>query len=181
MAGADPALKLPSEAERDAVAALDARLAAYHRLCGGGETEDLHYRVTRDIVVAARRWRKLANDRIRVAGQSMARWETLFLVAFSGEALTQGDLARMIGIEGPTLVRMLDVLAQDGLIERRQSEADRRMTTNSVTPEGRRMIDRIMVITNGLRAEVLAGVDPSELETAIKVLSQIIARLDALE
>ncbi len=160
---ASQTLNAPRPAERDA------RPAA---------NEDIYYRVTRDLVVAARRWRKLSNDRIRMVGQSMARWETLFVVAFCGEALTQTDLARMIGIEGPTLVRMLDLLAQEGLIERRQSEADRRMTTNSITPEGRRMIDRIMVVTNGLGAELLQGIDPGELDTTLKVLSQIIARLD---
>jgi DNA-binding MarR family transcriptional regulator len=167
------------DAEEQSLNALDERLAEYHRQYGG-ETDDLYYRATRDIVVAGRRWRKLANDKIRPTGQTMARWETLFLVAFSGHALTQGELARLISIEGPTLVRMLDVLAKEGLIERKQSEIDRRVTTNAITPAGRAAIDQIMGVTNALRAEILQGIDPKELETTLKVLGQIIERIDGI-
>jgi len=172
---ADPA----DDAEDRRFNALDERLAEYHRQYGG-EADDLYYRATRDVVVAGRRWRKLANDKIRPTGQTMARWETLFLVAFSDHALTQGELARLISIEGPTLVRMLDVLAKEGLIERKQSEIDRRVTTNAITAAGRAAIDRIMGVTNALRAEILQGIDPVELETTLKVLGQIIERIDGI-
>jgi MarR family transcriptional regulator for hemolysin len=110
----------------------------------------------------------------------MARWETLFLVAFSDHALTQGELARLLNVEGPTLVRMLDVLSKEGLIERKQSEIDRRVTTNAITPNGRQAIDDIMSVTNALRADVLEGIDPGELAITLKVLDQIIERIDAL-
>ena len=167
------------DGEDTRLSALDERLAEYHRQYGG-ESDDLYYRATRDIVVAGRRWRKLANDKIRPTGQTMARWETLFLVAFSDHALTQSELAKEISIEGPTLVRMLDVLAKEGLIERKQSEIDRRVTTNAITPAGRAAIDQIMGVTNALRAEILEGIDPVELETTLKVLGQIIERIDGM-
>jgi len=168
------------DAEEARLNALDERLAKYHQQQSGGEDDDIYYRATRDIVVAGRRWRKLANERIRPTGHTMARWETLFLVAFSDHALTQGELARLISVEGPTLVRMLDVLAKEGLIERKQSEIDRRVTTNAITAKGREAIDRIMGVTNALRAEVLKGLDPAELRTTLKVLGQIIDRIDGM-
>ena len=171
---------LASAEEEARLSALDERLANYQRLYSREESDDLNYRATRDIVVAGRRWRKLANERIRATGQTMARWETLFLVAFSDHALTQGELARLISVEGPTLVRMLDVLAKEGLIERRQNENDRRITINTITAAGRQAIDDIMGVTNALRAEVLRGIDPTELRTALKVLTQIIERIDAV-
>ena len=168
------------DSEEARLSALDERLAKYHRLYAGSDVDDLYYRATRDIVVAGRRWRKLANERIRPTGHTMARWETLFLVAFSDHALTQGELARLLNVEGPTLVRMLDVLSKEGLIERKQSEIDRRVTTNAITPKGRQAIDDIMGVTNALRTEVLNGLDPVELATCLKVLDQIIERVDAL-
>lgn len=176
-AAKDPAL---DDAEDRRLNALDERLAEYHRQQGSDAEDDLYYRATRDIVVAGRRWRKLANERIRPTGQTMARWETLFLVAFSDHALTQGELAKLISVEGPTLVRMLDVLAKEGLIERKQSEIDRRVTTNAITAKGRQVIDEIMGVTNRLRADVLRGLDPSELEITLKVLGQIIERIDGM-
>jgi len=178
---ARPANDLARAEEEARLNALDERLANYQRVYArGGGDDDLYYRATRDIVVAGRRWRKLANERIRGAGQTMARWETLFLVAFSDHALTQGELARLISVQGPTLVRMLDVLAKEGLIERKQNEVDRRVTVNTITAAGRRAIDEIMGVTNALRAEVLQGVDPGELQTTLKVLTQIIERIDEM-
>ena len=168
------------EAEEARLSALDERLAKYHRLYAGSDVDDLYYRATRDIVVAGRRWRKLANERIRPTGHTMARWEALFLVAFSDHALTQGELARLLNVEGPTLVRMLDVLAKEGRIERRQSEIDRRVTTKAITVKGRQAIDDIMSVTNALRIELLQGLDPEELSITLKVLGQIIERIDEM-
>lgn len=139
-----------------------------------------YFRMTRAIVTAARRWRKVANDRVKPLEQTMARWETLFLVAFAEGEMTQGELARLISVEGPTMVRMLDLLARDGLIERRQSETDARVTSNRITPRGTAVISEIMKVTNQLRSEVLGGIDPDDLGVALKVLNQILRRLDQL-
>jgi DNA-binding MarR family transcriptional regulator len=54
----------------------------------------------------------------------MAQWETLYLVAYSGEELNQSQLSQLLGVHGPTMLRMLDSLARRGLIERQQSHED---------------------------------------------------------
>jgi len=158
----------------------DRHLINYHRQFVAGSDKDVYYRTTRAIVVAARRWRKLANERVKAVGQTMARWETLFLVGFSGEELTQSELARLISVEGPTMVRMLDVLAREELIERRQSDSDRRVTVNRITPRGTQVIGDIMEITNSLRAELLQDIDPAQLSITIDVLERILRRLDEM-
>jgi len=140
--------------------------------------DDQYFRATRAMVVAARRWRKLANERLKSIGQTMTRWETLFLVAFTDEALTQNELAHLISLEGPTMVRTLDLLAREGLIERRQSATDRRVTTNRITPEGTRAIEEVMTVTNGLRREILGNIDRDKLAIAIEVLGQVMRKLD---
>ena len=43
-----------------------------------------HFRATRALVVAARRWRKLANDRIKSIGQNMAVWFMLAALPVAG-------------------------------------------------------------------------------------------------
>jgi MarR family transcriptional regulator for hemolysin len=149
-----------------------------------GEVPDardlINFRTTRALVVAARRWRKLANDRIKGIGQSMARWETLYLMAAHDEDLSQGELAQVVGVEGPTMVSMLNSLAKDGLIERQQSSLDRRVTLNRITEKGWRATRDIMAITNGLRGELLRDIDPDKLAITLEVLESIHARLDQL-
>jgi len=139
-----------------------------------------HFRFTRALVVAGRRWRKLANDRLKAIGQSMARWETLYLIASSDEELSQGELARVIGVEGPTMVAMLNGLARDGLIDRYQSSAVCCVTHNLTTEKGLRTARDIMAITNALRSQVLEGIPQAKLAVTLEVLEQIHARLDDL-
>ena len=139
-----------------------------------------NFRTTRALVVAARRWRKLANDRIKAIGQSMARWETLYLLAASEQELSQGELAWVVGVKGPSMVAMLNGLELDGLIERHQSSADRRVTHNRITEKWRQATRDIMAITNELRGEMLRDIDPAKLAVTIEVLESIHARLDEL-
>jgi DNA-binding MarR family transcriptional regulator len=158
----------------------DKHLRNYHRFDEESEADDDYFRVTRALVVAVRRWRKIANDRIKPLRQTMARGETLYLVAYSDEELNQSELARLIGVEGPTMVRMLDALSQEGLIERQQSHEDLRVTINRITDKGRQVVRKIMRITNELRREVLQDVDREELRITNKVLAQILRRLETL-
>ncbi|MEG3151294.1 MarR family transcriptional regulator [Sphingomonas sp. ZT3P38] len=164
----------------DSVENADRHLLNYHTHVSSSREDDEYFRTTRSIVTAARRWRKLANERVKVTGQTMARWETLYLVAFTADELTQSELAHHISVEGPTMVRMLDALARDGLIERHQRESDRRVTTNRITRKGTQVIADLMEITNQLRREVLADIDPDKLATALEVMSDILRKLDEI-
>jgi MarR family transcriptional regulator for hemolysin len=159
----------------------DRHLDNYHRFEPESEADDLYFKLTRALVVAARRWRKVANDRVRPLGQTMAQWETLYLVAYSGEELNQSQLSRLLGVHGPTMLRMLDQLARAGLIERQQSASDLRVTINRITPEGREVIARIMGLTNALRREVLGDIPPDDLRTAGRVLVQLLRTFDRID
>ncbi|MCW2395626.1 MarR family transcriptional regulator for hemolysin [Sphingobium sp. B8D3C] len=136
------------------------------------------FRTTRALVVAARRWRKLANDKVRSVGQSMARWETMYLLACARDDLSQRELAQLIGVEGPTMAHMLNTLERDGLIERAQSQVDRRVVHNRITEKGLAATRDIMAITNDLRADILRDIPPEKLAIALEVLEQVHARLD---
>ena len=189
--GPKPAARQPRKKPRRTVEGLmeggfsldhsDKHLSNYHRLNPDSEADDLYFKMTRALVVAARRWRKVANDRLKPIEQTMAQWETLYLVAYSGEELNQIQLSRLLGVQGPTMLRMLDALSLRGLIERQQSHEDLRVTINRITPEGRAVITNIMGLTNELRREVLAGIDAEDLGTAIKVLTQMLGALEKLD
>ena len=189
--GPKPAARQPRKKPRRTVEGLmeggfsldhsDKHRSNYHRLNPDSEADDLYFKMTRALVVAARRWRKVANDRLKPIEQTMAQWETLYLVAYSGEELNQSQLSRLLGVHGPTMLRMLDALSRRGLIERQQSHEDLRVTINRITPEGRAVITNIMGLTNELRREVLAGIDAEDLGTAIKVLTQMLGALEKLD
>ena len=74
----------------------------------------------------ARRWRARVDERLVGLGLTMSKWLPLRWLAVSGGSLPQRRLVELTGVEGPSLVRVLDDLERQGFIERRDCEADRR-------------------------------------------------------
>ena len=121
----------------------------------------------------AQQWRQALDIRLQPLGLSQAKWRTLMCVWRGGEGLTQRDLAARTGIEPPTVVRLLDRLANDGWIERRACAADRRRNRIYLTDQTHRMLDRIMEVATALRGEMIEGLDEAEIESAMRVLRHL--------
>ena len=66
-----------------------------------------------------RAWRYRLDQRLKPLGLSQAKWITLLKLAGAEDGMTQKELAERLGIESPTLARLLDRMAADGWIERR--------------------------------------------------------------
>jgi MarR family transcriptional regulator for hemolysin len=82
------------------------------------------------------------NDRLAAAGGSVPTW--LILSSLKGDAWrTQLELARAVGIEGPTLTRHLDGLEERGFVRRVRDGADRRAVSVELTPDGERLFDEL--------------------------------------
>lgn len=140
----------------------------------------LNFELTRTILVAGRRWRKLANERIRQHGQSMARLEILYLVSRTGRELNQRQLARLISVDESAIIHLLNALAKEGLIERRQSEKDRRVTVNVITSAGLTKMQEMMVEVSSLRDEVCAGFNDEQIGTVVDFLGEFLTKLEEL-
>ncbi len=102
----------------------DAALSSFEIYRSGRTTPAI--RLTVQMVLAARRWRSLLDERLRLAGQSSARMEALAAIINSPWPSAQVDIAKRLRIEGPTMTRMLDPLEADGLVVRLPDPTDRR-------------------------------------------------------
>jgi len=143
----------------------------------GGTTRDI--RVTVNLVLVARRWRSLLDERLRLIGQSSARMEALAAIINSPSLSAQVDIAKRLRIEGPTMTRMLDTLEADGLVERLPDPADRRTKQLRVTVEGERVLEEIFGIADGLRDRLLDGVPTERMDGLNELLVMLTERLDA--
>ena len=75
------------------------------------------------------------NRALGESGGSVPVW--LILSSLKGERWrTQQDLARAVGIEGPTLTRHVDALERDGLVTRHRDTGDRRAVRVELTAVG---------------------------------------------
>jgi MarR family transcriptional regulator for hemolysin len=82
------------------------------------------------------------NAALAEGGGSLPVW--LVLTALRGEQWrTQLQLARSLGIEGPTLTRHLDGMERSGLVERRRDPSDRRAVQVELTEAGRELHNRL--------------------------------------
>src|SRR6516164_5330518 len=73
--------------------------------------------------------------RLSEHGASLWNW-VLLKEAANAEGASQRELAQHMRIEPPTLVRHLDKLADEGLVERRPDPDDRRIVRVVVTEAG---------------------------------------------
>ncbi len=128
----------------------------------------------------ARRWRKLLDERLKDLNVTQARWSTMVYLQRGGEGLTQRELAHLMAIENPTLVRLLDSLEEHGLIERRPCKRDRRARRLYLTNAGERFMSDLAERGNVLRDEMLRGIGDKELEVTLRVFERIMENADAL-
>ena len=87
--------------------------------------------------------------------------------------MRQGVLADEMGLEGPSVVRLIDLLAAEGLVERREDPTDRRAKMLHMTPLGEAKADEIKRVMRRVRADLMKGVTPDELATTFDVLRRI--------
>ena len=122
-----------------------------------------------------RRWRKALDLEVRSAGLTDATWRPLLHLHLLGDGIRQKDLAASVGIEGPSVVRLLDTLIAKGLIERSEDAADRRAKLLRLTPDGLKIVNRIHETVLALEREVLSPFSASE----IAQMAEFILRLES--
>lgn len=132
-----------------------------------------------ELARVSRQWRKRIDERLRHLDLTQARWMVLLQLSRMGAPVSQRELADIIGVEGPTLVRVLDNLERQGLVERRACEADRRVKLIELAEGAGPVIAEIGRIAAGLRQELLEGVPAGELERARELLKIIADRLES--
>jgi len=129
--------------------------------------------------LAAHGWRTALDRRLRPLGYSRSRWMVLLHVSRE-DGITHRDLAERLGIEAPTLVRLIDRMEAEGLLKRRASETDRRVKHLHLSPDGRKEVERIWTSAADLRKEILSGLSKSEINTTLNVLQKIRTKLETI-
>ena len=121
----------------------------------------------------ARGWRLVVDRRLKDLGMSQASWLTIAMAAKAKAPLPQIELANRVGVEGATMVAMLDRLASSGLIVRVPSAADRRVKLVTVTPDGAKLYDKVRTEADAVRRQLLGGIDPTLLLAATELLEAL--------
>ena len=125
-----------------------------------------------------RLWRAAMDKRLKPLGLSEAKWRTVFLLSRGAPDISQVELASLLGVEAPSLARLLDRLAADDWLERRAAAHDRRVKTIHLLPKASSVIKRIDAVIFAMRKEVLRDISKTEILACTKVLRKMRARTE---
>jgi MarR family transcriptional regulator for hemolysin len=131
---------------------------------------DLEERFSAALHNASRAWRQALDRRLKYLGVSQASWMTIAVAAKAREPLSQSELAQSLGVEGATMVAMVDRLVKAGLVTREPSATDRRVKRVVLTADGSLLYDKVRMEAAAFRKELLANIDPKKLLAATELL-----------
>ena len=116
------------------------------------------------------------NSALTENGGSIPIW--LILNALKSEPRrTQLDLARAVGIEGPTLTRHLDGIEQAGLVKRQRGTPDRRAVQVELTRAGHALHGRLLKTVISFNQQLRAGLSNDDIKTLRRLLDQLQANV----
>lgn len=122
--------------------------------------------------------RRRFDERARGLGVTRPQWRTLLILS-RHEGINQGGLAELLEIEPITLCRMIDRLAEAGLVERRPDPRDRRAWRIHLTEGARPILDELRHLGDGLMEEAMTGLSPAERESLTRALEAVRENLNS--
>ncbi|MEN4922905.1 MarR family transcriptional regulator [Achromobacter spanius] len=128
---------------------------------------------TANLMVLSRAYRGAADKALVDYGLSQATAWPVILAGRLGDGVRQGALAEALGVEGPSLVRVLDQLVAAGLMERREDPHDRRARTLHLTDAGQALRAQVEDVLVELRRRIFNGVSESDLEACQRVFETL--------
>lgn len=125
----------------------------------------------------SRAWRYQMNKRLKPFGLNLSTRQVLLQLQRHPDGLIQRELARKLGIESPTLVRLLDLLQQKEWIQRITSTSDKRHKYAVLTPKANEQLQIIEKLSRQLRAEMMQGLSIEDIKSSTQVMRQMKSNL----
>lgn len=116
--------------------------------------------------------RRSFDQRARSIGVTRPQWRVLTLLV-RHEGMNQGAIADLLEVEPITLCRMVDRLADAGLVERRADPSDRRAWRLHLTDKARPLLADLRILADDLFAEAVIGISLPEQEQLHYMLETI--------
>jgi MarR family transcriptional regulator for hemolysin len=140
---------------------------------------DIEERFSYALHNTSRAWRQALDRRLKFLGVSQASWMTIAVAARAPAPLSQSELADSLGVEGATMVAMVDRLVKAGLAVREPSTTDRRVKRVRLTQNGNLLYGKVKAEAATFRRELLTGIDTALLLTATDLLERLHGSIDA--
>ena len=131
--------------------------------------DSLGYLVNR----AARLMAQALGRRLAPYGVGIGQWAVL-LFLYQQDDRTQVELSRLVAIEPPTMVRTIDRMVRDGLVERRPDPRDARATRIGLTDRARTLREPLLAAARSVNADAVAVLGERGRQQAMRNLRTLI-------
>ena len=128
--------------------------------------------VTFRLLQAAKAQRARAGTHLMRAGLHPGQ-ELVLKVLADSDGRTMSQLALALGVQPPTVTKMVTRLSAQGLVRRQISDTDGRLARVFLTDEGRDRIEAVDKAWKRLEKEAIAGLDDKDRTRLKKLLRQI--------
>jgi DNA-binding MarR family transcriptional regulator len=116
------------------------------------------------------------HEQLRRRGVAVPVWRVLASLVGSVEGETVTGLAEVCLLQQPTMTKLLDRMARDGLVRRTQDARDRRVVRVALTPRGETMALELVQAARQHEREVLTRHPEAETMALKPLLRAIMAR-----
>lgn len=131
------------------------------------------------MIAVAQSWRRVLSQALVCEGLSDATALPLSVLQRAGDGMRQNELAEKLGLEGTSVVRILDSLERDGYVRRQEDDRDRRAKRIFLTAKGRILAKRTEKVLAVLRTDLLQDIDVQDIAATERVLISLSGTLAA--
>ncbi|MFS2201981.1 MarR family winged helix-turn-helix transcriptional regulator [Pseudomonas sp. Pseusp3] len=125
---------------------------------------------------SARLMRKRFEQRARHVGLTRSQWQVLAMLS-THEGIHQKGLADLLELESITLVRLLDKMAERGLVERRRHPTDRRLSLLFLTEQAHPLLQLMRDMGRVTRQEATRGFSAEEEQLLLQMMKRMRSNL----
>ena len=115
------------------------------------------------------------HKQLKQHGLQVPEWRVLATLS-DGDGMTLGELAVRALQRQQTMTKIVDRMERSGLVERRQSDSDRRQVRIFITGDGRKRVDAALSDAKAHESEVLSDYGQEEAAVLKSVLKSLIER-----
>ena len=132
------------------------------------------------MAMVLRQWRAVIDHAITDTGLTQSGWMVMMQLHQLGDNVSVSELADVVGIELPPLMRTLNHLEAQGHLVRTVSPYDRRIRLLALTPQGQAMQQRLAQTIAALQSRIAHNISAENLDVFSTTLNQIACNLRTL-
>ncbi|HEV7619959.1 MAG TPA: MarR family transcriptional regulator [Burkholderiaceae bacterium] len=129
--------------------------------------------LTMTLTQVARAYKSAADRMAADFGLSQATAWPVVMIGRLGNGVRPGAVADALGLEPPSLVRVIDQLIEAGLVERHDDASDRRAKTLYLTAKGRLCAARLEKALIPFRRKLFDGIDRADIDACMRVFAAL--------